>query len=423
MPFLEPRARSKGDARWVLAAIALGVAALSPAAATGETSPTVIVLSWDGTRADYPERTPLPALERLAREGTRASLVPVFPASTFPNHVSLATGTYVDRHGIVGNVFEDPKRGLYKYSADAEFLEAEPIWIAAERQGVRAASFFWVGSETPWRGHAATYRKTPFDEDVGEAAKVDQILAWLDLPVAERPQLILSWWHGADSVGHRNGADTEKIAEQLRLQDEQLARLLAGLDERQLWNSTTLLIVSDHGMTTTSVMIDPLGVLEDAGIAAKLHGGGGFGYVKLEHQNQVDAALEALEDVDGLTAHRSADLPSALRARFPSRTGDITVIVEPPGAIRYGRTLLESAQLWLAELLDVELGAHGYLPSHADMRAIFYAAGRGVDPTRDASSVRAIDVAPTIAALLGIDPPSSAEGQPIAGIGVPNASH
>ena len=69
---------------------------------------------------------------------------------------------------------------------------------AAERQGIRTAVFFWVGSETEWGGYGATYRKAPFDGDVPEREKVDQILTWLELPESARPRLILSWWHGAD---------------------------------------------------------------------------------------------------------------------------------------------------------------------------------------------------------------------------------
>jgi hypothetical protein len=87
---------------------------------------------------------------------------------------------------------------------------------------VRAAVFFWVGSETDWRGRGATYRKKPFDASIGEAAKVDQILAWLDLPPERRPGLILSWWHGCDHVGHEEGPSSPNIAVQLLAQDAQL---------------------------------------------------------------------------------------------------------------------------------------------------------------------------------------------------------
>ncbi|NIM71491.1 MAG: alkaline phosphatase family protein, partial [Xanthomonadales bacterium] len=54
--------------------------------------------------------------------------------------VSLATGTHPDRHGIVGNHFVDRQRGAFRMGSDANWVLAEPIWIAAERQGVVAAT-------------------------------------------------------------------------------------------------------------------------------------------------------------------------------------------------------------------------------------------------------------------------------------------
>ncbi len=98
----------------LVALLATGLATSAGAA------PTVILLSWDGVRHDYPDRGQLPALARMMREGARAEkLLPVFPSSTFPGHVSLATGTYPDRHGIVDNRFIDRQRGRFEMENDA----------------------------------------------------------------------------------------------------------------------------------------------------------------------------------------------------------------------------------------------------------------------------------------------------------------
>ena len=211
--------------------------------------PTVVVLSLDGVRHDYLDLPGLPGFSRIADEGLRAGrLVPVFPSSTFTNHVSLATGATAEAHGIVGNRFVDAELGDFDYGNDARFIDAEPIWAAAERQGVRAATFFWVGSETDWRSQGATYRRQPFDTEIQERDKVAQILAWLDLPAAERPRLIMSWWHGADAAGHEHGPDHEEVLASLRGQDAELVRLLAAFDRRDLWRDLTLVLVSDHGM-------------------------------------------------------------------------------------------------------------------------------------------------------------------------------
>ena len=391
------------------AALLILLAALWPGAGAG--APTVVMLSWDGTRHDYPERGALPALSRMAREGARAEhLVPVFPSSTFPNHVSLATGAYPDRHGIVGNRFRDRSRGLFDHSKDASWILAEPIWIAAERQAVTSAVFFWVGSETPWRGLTARYRMAPFDADIPEAAKVRQILAWLDLPEALRPRLILSWWHGADRAGHLDGPDASSVRDALVLQDQQLAALLAGLDARVLWSDVTLLVVSDHGMTSAVQGIPLEDRLASAGIEAETLLETAVAHVFLADPAERPRAREALAGLPGVSLYAPDDLPAALRLGPPSRIGDLVLVAEPSHTFRMG--ILAR----LARFFDLKIGAHGYAPDHTDMRGIFYALGRGVPAGARLSAVHATEVAPTIAHLLGIEPPLHAEGQRIPGI-------
>ena len=99
---------------WIIAHLVVLAALALPG--VGDAKPTVILLSLDGVRHDYPERMRLPAFERMEKEGMRvARMRPVFPSNTFPNHVALATGTYPDRHGILDNRFWDRERGLYDY--------------------------------------------------------------------------------------------------------------------------------------------------------------------------------------------------------------------------------------------------------------------------------------------------------------------
>ncbi|HTO52580.1 MAG TPA: ectonucleotide pyrophosphatase/phosphodiesterase [Myxococcota bacterium] len=385
-------------------------------------APVVILLSWDGTRWDYPSRASFPGLERMAREGAHAQrLTPVFPSSTFPNHVSLATGTYVDRHGIIDNSFTDRQGKRFDYGNDATWLEAEPLWSAAERQGVRAAVFFWVGSETPWHGHGASYSRLPFDTHVQERAKVEQILAWLDLPAKERPQLVMSWWHGCDSVGHEQGPGSPEIAAQLAREDRELGRLLAGLDARNAWSHTTLLIASDHGMAEIHGAVDAEGALRSADIRARVSISGGEGQVYLADRAQLAAALAALGQVKGLSAYDNESLPAHLRSNYPGRSGDIALLAHPPWMLGHPR-LGEGVRAWWSRLIGSGVGAHGFDPALPEMGAIFYALGRGVPAGAQLGEVRAIDVAPTAAALLGIAPPAQSEGKALFGAVTQTAS-
>jgi predicted AlkP superfamily pyrophosphatase or phosphodiesterase len=408
------RHRIRG-ARFWLRQLRRGLALLTlllplPALAAG---PVVIVLSWDGTRHDYPERTSLPALERMAREGIRAArLVPVFPVNTFTNHVTLATGAHADRHGIVGNRFQDRERGRFDHSDDASWLEAEPLWVAAERQGVRAAVFFWVGSETDWNGIGASYRRTPFDSAIPESQKVDQILAWLDLPDGARPGLILSWWHGCDSVGHQRGPDHPAVAKQLARQDRELARLLAGLDARDAWATTTLFVLSDHGMAAATRWIDVAEILKSKGIGARIFRGGGTAHLHLDDRHRRERALSLLSRAENIQAYASEQLPAKLRGYHPKRSGDIIVLTRPPYSFSRP-SLIERA---LGRFGRIR-GAHGYAPDHPAMGAIFFALGRGIPRGARLAEVRSIDVAPSVARLLGIDPPRHSEGRPISALG------
>jgi predicted AlkP superfamily pyrophosphatase or phosphodiesterase len=383
--------------------------ALPGAAQAGE--PVVILLSWDGVRHDYLTRGDFPALARIQREGTQAEkLVTVFPSLTFPSHVSLATGANVEHHGIVANTFRDRVRGKFQYENDASWLEAEPIWVTAERQGVHAAVFFWVGSETDWHGVGATYRKSPFDSQVSEQAKAEQILAWLDLPPERRPRLVLSWWHGADSVGHRYGPDSPKIAEALSEQDHALAQLLAGLDARGAWPDTTLVLVSDHGMAAVSQPVDLLAPLRAKGISAEVLPSNGIAQIWLADSSRQADALATLNAVSGVTVWSADGVPKSFHYAFPGRMGDLLAVTTPPRFFVAPDTLQSVAR-------GRDQGAHGFDPTLPDMGGIFLAMGRGVAKGGRLPPVHAIDVAPTIARLLGITAPLNAEGTPIPGIG------
>jgi predicted AlkP superfamily pyrophosphatase or phosphodiesterase len=385
--------------------------------ANASEDPLVIWLSLDGVRHDYPDRAEFPGLTRLAREGVRAEqLIPVFPTSTFSNHVAMATCARTDRHGIVANRFIDPERGEFSYENDASWMLAEPIWASAARQGVRSAVFFWVGSGSAWQGNAATYRKHPFDEEIPESVKVDQILAWIDLPSDERPALILSYWRGTDRVGHIKGPDHSDVTEQLALQDEQLVRLLAGLDERDAWSRTTLFVASDHGMTAVRREIDVPGALDEAGVDARVRADAAVSFVYLEDLGQLELAEAALREIPGHTVYRASDLPAELRLARETRTGDLVLLADPPSYyVHPGR--FEAIAQRLMRGIGWKTGAHGFSQALPDMAGIFFAMGRGVSGDFALGSVSNLDIAPTISKLLGMNPPAHCEGSALSGIG------
>jgi len=397
------------------ALLAIGLlACLAPAALA---KPSVILVSMDGVRHDYPEREALAAFARMARDGARATfLMPVFPSITFPAHTTLSTGAHPDRHGIVNNQFETPGGDEFRYGGGADALEAEPLWAAAERQGVRAATFFWPISEVAWRGIAPSYSRAPFDEALPESAKVEQILAWLDLPEPARPGLVMTWWHGADRAGHEHGPDAEETRAALREQDAQLARLIAGLDARRAWGEVTLIVVSDHGMLAPRDAVDANALLADAGVAGRAVNANALALIRLEAPADAASAAKKIAAAEPrIRAYARPALPASLRYAHEN-AGDVVLLAEPPLAFMDAWTQLDLRRR-VSWLWGGEVGVHGYDPEKSpEMRAIFFALGRGVPRGEKLGAVRGLDVAATVARLLAIMPPAQNEGVPIAKI-------
>ena len=215
--------------------------------------------------------------------------------------------------------------------------------------------------------------------------------------------------------GTGNGPDSDRIVEQLQDQDAQLQRLLAGIDELGLWDRLTLLLVSDHGMTTTGRWLDVEGVLEEAGIGARLYGGA-LAHIFLDNADDLDRAMGVLFAVQPAWAYTRAQVPASWRVLHPGRAGDLLMTTEPPYSFTRPRGLGGKVAPVLARM-GWTLGGHGYFPHLPDMGGIFMALGRGVPAGGSLPAVHQVDVAPTVARLLSIDPPLQSEGGPIEGIG------
>lgn len=220
--------------------------------------PTVILISFDGLRYDYIDKTETPNLRRLANNGVAAQgMIPAFPSKTFPNHYTIVTGLYPSHHGIVANTMYDPEfNATFKISdrnavSDGRWWGGEPLWVTAEKQGQISATFFWVGSEAEIMGVRPRYWK-PYDGKVPNAERVQQALAWLDLPATERPTFITLYFSHTDDAGHDHGPDSPQVIESIKAADALVGQLIAGLEARGLFEKVHIIITSDHGMTATS---------------------------------------------------------------------------------------------------------------------------------------------------------------------------
>ncbi|KAG1823238.1 nucleotide pyrophosphatase [Suillus variegatus] len=225
---------------------------------THEFKKTVLMVSIDGFRADYLDRGLTPHLLDISREGVRAKYMqPVFPTLTFPNHWSLMTGLYAESHGIIANNFWDP---VFQDTFHFDRVESaqnpswwlgEPMWETAERAGIITANLMWPGPWSTSSGVNSTYF-LPWEDNYALEKKLSNLLEWIDLPLEERPQLILGYEPSLDHAGHTTGPMSKAVNMSLAAVDLFARNLTQALGERNLTHIVDIIFVSDHGMADMS---------------------------------------------------------------------------------------------------------------------------------------------------------------------------
>ena len=361
--------------------------------------PLVILVSIDGFRADYLNGGATPTLAGLAADGASGPMRPSFPSVTFPNHYTLVTGLHPDHHGIVGNSMVDAELGRFRLGDAAAVTDrrwwdqGEPIWVTAENAGLTTGTMFWPGSEADIRGVRPTHW-TRFDQSMGGDARVDQVLAWLDLPEASRPDFATLYFDIVDTIGHRHGPAAVETREAVASVDASIARLVEGLKARGLYKRTVLVIVSDHGMAATAperavylddmVDVDALEIVYSGAVA--------FLNPVAGREAEVEAALVGSHP--HMDCWRKAEIP----ARF--------VLGSNP---RVSKIVCSAEVGWLiatrARPVTREGGAHGYDNLAPEMAAVFIAHGPGVARGVHLNELDSVDVQPLLGRLLGIAAP------------------
>jgi predicted AlkP superfamily pyrophosphatase or phosphodiesterase len=406
------------------AALLVAVAGWSAAgAADAPRARTVVLLLFDGFAPALLQSASAPTLERLRREGAWTHrMIPAFPSISLVNQTTISTGCWPQRHGIVTNVFADPQRGQYDHSHDADWLAGcEHMHQAAERQGVRTAALGWVGRFSATQGDLASYTSAEraFAEFPTDAQRADQVIRMLQLSDGERPRLILGYFGGPDSEAHFKGMDAAATLAAVSESDALIERIVAAIDALPFRNDVTLVVTTDHGMVPVTYNVNVQRILANHAIAARFMSSGTTSFLYFDDPAQVPAAIAALQSYEQFDVVAKDAQPADWHLGTGPRVADVILSAKPPYFIedisRWPRWT-QWLGTWGPEFLWARFAlkaSHGYPPDTPGVEGIFYARGAGVTAGRELDSLRAIDVHPTVAHLLGIEPGSPVDGAPV----------
>jgi predicted AlkP superfamily pyrophosphatase or phosphodiesterase len=417
--------------------------------ATASSDRSVVMISVDGLAGYYLDdpKAQMPNIRKLAAEGARAaSMKAVVPTVTWPNHVTLVTGVTPAKHGVTGNNYFD--RATQKSVVligdptfdKGEIVKVPTVYDLAQRAGLRTAAMQRPATRNDkgldWnmpelKVYAALERYTEptviaemkswglwpkTDSPDGHAYFSDESAtkAFIKLLQTHRPNLALLHLIDVDHTEHTKGPRTEAAYTAVQAADKLVGEVWDEL-QRDFAGRATLLVVSDHGFSPVEHVLLPNVVLQKSGLievnGPRVTGGsvrvvpqGGCAFVYiLDQKNRnsiVDRIYKAFDHENGIDKVVSSE------SFAPYGVADPKADPHAPDVLLFAKEGWSFGDTAAGALPVIEKtepsGTHGHDPNIPDLHATFVAWGAGIKPGTKLGEIANTDVAPTIAALLGL---------------------
>ncbi|MCB4799444.1 alkaline phosphatase family protein [Neotamlana laminarinivorans] len=374
---------------------------------TPEGKPYVILISLDGFRWDYVNRFSPPNLSKFIQTGVNSKgLISSFPSKTFPNHYSIATGMYPDKHGLIGNTFYSYKKdavysiGNRTVVEDGEFYNGTPIWLQAQKHNIITASYFFVGTEANIQGKHPTYYKK-YDAKIKNEKRVNDVLNWLNLPENKRPKLITMYFSDMDDIGHKYGPNNDlELKNKLYNLDKNLGNLFEGIAKTKL--PVNIIIVSDHGMAEVNTKnFISLTQIENNNLYTSISNGA---FVSLHPKPNVstDSILAFLKPKElHFKVYKTENTPGFEYTPSNPDWGTVQIIPD------YGYYF--STKKGMGPFKNI--GVHGYSTNYKDMQGIFYANGPAFKSGLTIPEIKNVNIYPLICKILNLEIPENIDGK------------
>jgi len=276
--------------------------------------------------------------------------------------------------------------------------QAWPLWVSAEKQGLKAAAMFWPGSETQISGVRPS-RWMAFNQAMPSNDRVDTLLAWLDDPKGPELRLSTLYFDVVDTEGHHYGPGSPQARAAVAEVDRAMARLVEGLKARGRLETTDIVVVADHGMAPVPPSQRwPLDEVLDLSKVRLVTTGAVVGLTPLPgFEVEVEAAL--LKPLPHLTCWKKGQIPERYHYGRNPRVPAIVCLSET-GWYVTTRKMMEKPSKWDS----LEGGQHGFDPYDPAMRAMFIARGPSIKPGVVLPDFDNVDVYPLLARVSGVKP-------------------
>lgn len=449
-----PNAMVRTLAALLLAAVsaAQGTQAQAGGLAESGSAEHVVLVSVDGLRPAFylEDRWPAPMLRRMAREGAHARWVRgVTPTVTYPSHTTLVTGALPARHGIAHNRPFEPGGATGAWYVWSDSIRVPTLWDAVAARGGTSAGISWpvsVGARLDWNipefwsfsgtegaltgpaAHTAALRSrvTPAGllEEIEDSvlgrfpafywgrnrSREDAVGTMAGYLIERyRPTLLVVHLTQTDWHQHAFGREHPDVDLAVAAVDRAIARMAEAAERAGILERTAFVVTGDHGFVDVDTRVSPNVWLVEAGLhgpgpgrgdwRAAFHPAGGSAFLRLRHPGD-DAAVR---EVRRVLARLPAEARSLFRVVEREELDALGADPASPLALAAVRGVSMDGETRGPAVRPGDGGAHGYFPDLAEVRTGFVAWGAGVVPRAVLPSMNLEDVAPVVAALLGLE--------------------
>ncbi|MDR3716759.1 MAG: ectonucleotide pyrophosphatase/phosphodiesterase [Puia sp.] len=424
----------------------------------------VILISIDGFHPDmYEDSTwPTPNLRELMKKGTYADhMLSVFPAYTYPSHTAMLTGALPARSGIF---FNQPKGSKGEWNWFTSAIKTPTLWQVFKKAGLTTAAVEWPASVSPeitwdlpeiWdvnhpddRITATRQYASPglveeieqhatgkldstnlndnyfsLDENAGRAAAY--------IFMAHKPSFLAVHFATVDGNEHDQGRDGDSVRLAVACNDRAIGDILEAVQKSGLTDSTTILIVGDHGFSTIHTVFRVNMLIKHVPAIFIASGGSAFlyryrGTTQQDVPGIVQAVRAALDSLPGDKRNLFRIIDRAELDKMGADSSALLALAAVPGTVFSGATqtrptenhgpgtLIQQGPLE-GVFVSTHGGHHGYDPREPLMYTGFIAEGAAINKGGHIGELCVTDIAPLVARLLGV-PFTCPDGKLVSGI-------
>jgi len=402
----------------------------------------VILISIDGMRPEFYLDTawPAPNLQQLCKQGAYALYMKsVFPSYTYPSHSSMVTGAYPAQHEVCYNAPFAPLGGDGRWNWETANIKVRTIWDAAKGAGLTAALVEWpvsVGAPVTWNipeiwsvkdagDRISETRKFSTPGLVEEIEKNATGLLTKDnmneeyLSLDEnagrmaayifqkyKPNILALHFAGVDGSEHEQGRYGYKVKQAVAAADRAVGEILEAIERTGLKDSTTVIVVGDHGFMDMHSVIRPnIWLAKDKLWKSgpewrmKFQSAGGSAFLYLQHPKDtqmVGRVRELLEQLPDSLKNKFRIIEKQELIKMGADKNAVMALAAVPGVVFGNGTEGEVTG-------EIKGGHHGYDPDLPEMHTGFIAAGARIQKEKMIPQLTVVDIAPIIMSLLDVD--------------------